>query len=310
VLNLVSVIIPIFNRFNLVEKSIESVLIQKYTEYEIIVVDDCSTVGKFSYINERLTIYRLNENSGPGFCRQFGLEKAKGNYILFLDSDDLLEPDFLSLSIQKHIELNNEICFTYCLSGILYSDLTWNNTNKQYDSIFPTLLKGRQWPTAALLWNKKFLPNWNNYRSWEDYDIEFRAALKCNKIGYVNKKLVHISTPNENSLSGKKKNFSQIENQWKVLNFLTDNKLAYNALLVPNQFGAVWNNVKLRKVKIIRDYMDLNVKITNELFNQVTTNKLELIIYKLLNTVGVKFLRLYIKLKIRSLNSCVDYSVI
>ena len=294
----------------MVEKSIESVLNQDYNEYEIIIVDDCSTDGIFTYSHEKLSIIRVIENSGPGFCRQYGLEKAKGNYILFLDSDDLLEQDFLSLSIQKHIELNNEICFTYCHSGILNSDLTWNNTDRQFDSIFPTLLKGRQWPTAALLWNKKFLPNWNNYRSWEDYDIEFRAALKCNKIGFVNKKLVHISTPNENSLSGKKKSISQIENQWRVLNFLTDNKSAYNALLLPNQFGAVWNNVKLRKVKLIRDYIELNVKISNGYFKEVTANKIELIIYKFLNTVGVKFLRLYIKLKIRSLNSCVDYSVI
>lgn len=308
--NLVSVIIPVYNRFNLVKKSIESVLTQNHTEYEIIVVDDCSTDGIFIYTNEKLTIYRINENGGPGFCRQFGFEKSKGDYILFLDSDDVIDSDFLRLSIQKHIELNNNICFSYCHSGILNSDLTWNNTDKQYVSIFPTLLKGRQWPTAALLWNKKFLPNWNNYRCWEDYDIEFRAALKCNKIGFVNKKLVHISTPDQNSLSGKKRNISQIENQWNILRFLTDNKNDYNNLLTPNQFSSVWNNVKLRKVKLIRDYMDLNVKISNEHFNLITTNKIELIIYKFLNTIGIKFLRFYIKLKIRSLNSCVDYSVI
>ncbi len=307
---IVSVIIPVFNRFNMVEKSIESVLNQTYNEYEIIVVDDCSTDGIFTYPHEKLTIYRLIENSGPGFCRQFGLEKAEGDYILFLDSDDILDSDFLRLSIQKHVELNNEICFTYCHSGVLNSDLTWNNTDKQFDSIFPTILKGRQWPTAALLWNKKFLPNWNNYRNWEDYDIEFRAALKCNKIGFVNKKLVQISPPAHNSLSGKEKSISEIENQWNILSFLTDNKLAYNKLLDSNQYSSVWTNVKLRKVKLIRDYIELNVKISNGYFKEVTTNKIELIIFKFLNTVGVKFLRLYIKLKIRSLNSCVDYSVI
>ncbi len=309
-LNLVSVIIPIFNRFDLVEKSIESVLNQNYSEFEIIIVDDCSTDGTFDFNNEKLNIYRLNENSGPGVCRQLGLEMAKGAYILFLDSDDLLEPAFLKLSIQKHVELDNSVCFTYCQAGVFNSNLTWNNTDKEYSNIFPTLLKCRQWPTSALLWNREFLPNWNNYRSWEDYDIEFRASLKCNHIGFVNKKLVFISPPNQNSLSGKNKSISEIENQWKVLNFLTDKKFAYNKLLEPNQFGSVWNNVKLRKVKLIRDYIDLNVKISNEYFNLITTNKIELIIYKFLNSVGVKFLRLYIKLKIRRLNSCVDYSAI
>ncbi len=308
--NLVSVIIPVFNRFNLVEKSIYSVLKQNHTNFEIIVVDDSSTDGVFNFTHEKLNIFRLAQNSGPGVCRQFGMEKAKGNYLLFLDSDDILEPDFLKLSIQKHVELDNNISFTYCHSGILNSDFTWNNTEKQFDSIFPTLLKGRQWPTAALLWNKKFLPNWNNYRCWEDYDIEFRAALKCNKIGFVNKKLVYISTPDQNSLSGKKKNISQIENQWNILTFLTDNKKDYNNLLTPNQFTSVWNNVKLRKVKLVLDYLVMNVKISNEHFNLISTNKIELIIYKFLNKFGVKFLKLYIKYKIRRLNSCVDYSEI
>ena len=73
--NLVSVIIPVYNRFNLVKKSIESVLTQNHTEYEIIVVDDCSKDGVFIYTHKKLTIYRINENGGPGFCIQFGLEK-------------------------------------------------------------------------------------------------------------------------------------------------------------------------------------------------------------------------------------------
>ena len=256
---LVSVIIPVFNRFNMVEKSIESVLNQNYSEYEIIVLDDYSTDGIFIYAHEKVTIYRLNENSGPGFSRQFGLEKSKGEYVLFLDSDDVLDPDFLRLSIQKHIDLNNTVCFTYCHSGVLNTENTWNNTDKEYKTIFPTLLKGRQWPTAALLWNKKFLPNWNNFRTWEDYDIEFRAALKCNKIGFVNKKLVYISPPNQNSLSGTKKSISEIENQLDVLKFLTNNKLAYNKLIVPKQFSSVWNNVKLKKVKLIL-LIQLNLK--------------------------------------------------
>jgi glycosyltransferase involved in cell wall biosynthesis len=308
--NLVSVIIPVFNRFNLVEKTIYSVLKQNYTNYEIIIVDDCSTDGVFSYSNEKLKIHRLNNNSGPGVCRQFGLEKAKGDYILFLDSDDVLEPDFLKLSIQKHFEFNNSICFTYCHSGVLNSNLTWNNTDKEYSNIFPNLLKGRQWPTSALLWNKNYLPNWNNFRSWEDYDIEFRAALKCNKIGFVNDKLVYISPPDANSLSGNKKSIKEIDNQWTILNFLTDNKASFNDLLLQNQLESVWKKVQIRKLKLIRDRIDLNLSITDNLFLQLTENKIEFIIYKVLNSIGLNILKLYIKLKIRILNSCVDYSVI
>lgn len=308
--NLISVIIPVFNRFNLVEKSIQSVLNQSYLDIEIIIVDDHSSDGIFTFFNENMSIYRLDQNSGPGFCRQFGLENSKGNYILFLDSDDILKPDFLEKSIEKHIELNNTISFTYVHSGVLGSDSTWNNTDKEYTNIFPTLLKGRQWPTSALLWNKEFLPKWNYYRSWEDYDIEFRAALNCNKIGFVKEKLVYISPPDANSLSGQKKSIKEIENQWAILNFLTDNKSAYNELLSQNQYNSVWNNVKLRKLKLIRDMIKINVGDSSDMFLQLSESKVQLFIYKLLNTTSQKLLTIYIKFKIRNLNSCVDYSAI
>ena len=126
----------------------------------------------------------------------------------------------------------------------------------------------------------------------------------------MNDKLVYISPPDADSLSGHNKTIKEIDNQWTILNFLTDNKASYNDLLLQNQLESVWKKVQIRKLKLIRDRIDLNLSISDNLFLQLTENKIEFIIYKVLNSIGLNILKLYIKLKIRILNSCVDYSVI
>lgn len=100
---LVSVIMPSYNTARFIGSTIESVLAQTYTNFEIIIVDDCSTddtdkiVGSF---DDRRIKYLKNEvNGGAAVCRNRALREAKGEYIAFLDSDDLWEKDKLELQI-------------------------------------------------------------------------------------------------------------------------------------------------------------------------------------------------------------------
>lgn len=91
---LFSVIIPTFNRAELLKQTLESVWRQTFTDYEIIVVDDGSTDETPSYlstISERVSIISQH-NSGPGPSRNKGAEHAHGEYFAFLDSDDLWFP--------------------------------------------------------------------------------------------------------------------------------------------------------------------------------------------------------------------------
>jgi len=94
-----SLVIPTYNRAHLICKTIESVLQQDFHNFEVVIVDDGSTdnteevVGKFT--DKRIQYYK-KENAERGAARNFGSAKAKGMYINFFDSDDLMYPNHLS----------------------------------------------------------------------------------------------------------------------------------------------------------------------------------------------------------------------
>lgn len=101
---LVSVIIPTFNRSKLVLRAINSVLDQTYREIEVIIVDDGSTDDTTEVLSRivdgRVTFYKI-PNSGAPAARNYGLEKSKGDYITFLDSDD----EYYSEKIERQLEV-------------------------------------------------------------------------------------------------------------------------------------------------------------------------------------------------------------
>ena len=93
----VSVIIPTFNRADLVKQAVDSVLRQTVTDYEVIVVDDGSTDGTRQALEDVTppVRYYFQKNRGVAAARNLGIEEARGEYLAFLDSDDLFEPGFL-----------------------------------------------------------------------------------------------------------------------------------------------------------------------------------------------------------------------
>ncbi|MFH0808035.1 MAG: glycosyltransferase family 2 protein [archaeon] len=95
----VSIIMPVYNSEKYLEKSIGSVLSQTLKDIEIICVDDCSSDDSFRVLKEfarkdkRIRVFKNKKNIGPGGSRNFGVKKARGEYVCFLDSDDWLERD-------------------------------------------------------------------------------------------------------------------------------------------------------------------------------------------------------------------------
>jgi len=102
---LVSVIIPVYNRKEWLKDAINSVLNQTYKNIEIIVVDDGSTedIHNMEIMkNENIKYYR-NENHGVGYSRNFGIKKANGKYIAFLDSDDFWAKEKIKTQVKEMI---------------------------------------------------------------------------------------------------------------------------------------------------------------------------------------------------------------
>ena len=115
--DLVSVITPSYNSKRFIGETIASVQLQSYTNWEMIIVDDCSTDGSAPYIEslimheKRIKLIVLTENMGAAMARNRALEAAKGRYIAFLDSDDRWHPD--KLERQLVFMQKNRYAFTF-----------------------------------------------------------------------------------------------------------------------------------------------------------------------------------------------------
>jgi len=114
---LVSIIIPCFNSEEFITETIQSVQNQTYNNWEIIVVDDCSSDNTVALIlgmvqkDSRIRFFQLEKNSGTGVARNKGLSNANGRYISFLDADDLWKPE----KLRKQVDFltANKIPFTF-----------------------------------------------------------------------------------------------------------------------------------------------------------------------------------------------------
>ena len=95
----ISAIVPVYNTEKLVGRCIESVLVQSFPDWELILVDDGSRDGSLNVLREyekkdtRLKVIH-QENAGPGIARNRGIKEATGDYIVFIDSDDVIKPEY------------------------------------------------------------------------------------------------------------------------------------------------------------------------------------------------------------------------
>ncbi|MBP3742505.1 MAG: glycosyltransferase family 2 protein [Treponema sp.] len=111
----VSIITPMWKGASLVGATIESVIKQDYTDWEMIIVDDCSpdegagaaVVQSYANKDARIKLIRANVNRGSSGARNQAMEAATGRYFAFLDSDDIWHPTYLS-TMMKHIEENKD----------------------------------------------------------------------------------------------------------------------------------------------------------------------------------------------------------
>ena len=110
-----SIIIPVYNRPEEIKELLDSLLLATYTgNYEIVIIEDGSTISSKEVVesySEKLTIsYYYKENTGPGDSRNFGMQKAKGDYFIIFDSDCIIPNTYLS-EVEKELTSNFVDCF-------------------------------------------------------------------------------------------------------------------------------------------------------------------------------------------------------
>lgn len=120
---LVSIITPSYNSGKFISAMIDSILAQTYTNWELLITDDCSSDNSCQLIQEycerdpRIKLYQLSQNSGAGVARNNSLQHANGKYIAFCDSDDLWLPEKLEQQISFMRELSLKFSYTSYLTS-------------------------------------------------------------------------------------------------------------------------------------------------------------------------------------------------
>ena len=122
ILIMVSIIIPFYNRKEYVRVMVDSIIAQKYKDWELIMVDDGSSDGSFEMLEEyhkidsRILLFHRDSNlKGANVCRNIGLRVSHGEYVIFLDSDDWI-PDYCLENRVMFMEKNRNLDFNPCVN--------------------------------------------------------------------------------------------------------------------------------------------------------------------------------------------------
>ncbi|MBX3165248.1 MAG: glycosyltransferase [Bacteroidetes bacterium] len=184
----ISIITANYNKANFISETVHSVLNQTYQNWELIIVDDSSTDDSISIINQfthdkRIHLLKNNENKGANFCRNFGLQKAKGEYVVFLDADDLLDKSCLENRIKKAKENPDGNLFVFAM-GVFKKEIG-DDTRKWIPNSQKPLTDFLQhklpWSIIQPLWKKDFLISLNGFdetfERLQDVELHTRALL-------------------------------------------------------------------------------------------------------------------------------------
>ncbi|MDP4285492.1 MAG: glycosyltransferase [Bacteroidota bacterium] len=188
----VSIIIPHFNRSVLLQQTINSVKAQTYTDWEIIIVDDGSDEIEWerlkTYEEEKIKIYqRTDGTKGPSRCRNIGVSKSKGTYLIFLDSDDLLA-DFCLGQRVGEIEKDNNTGMAVFLMEEFNDYPGDTKTCFNIDVPFPKLrglfIQNRNpWNVTCPIWKRDFFEKTGGFDEsflfMEDPDLHLRVLNKA-----------------------------------------------------------------------------------------------------------------------------------
>ena len=123
---LVSIIMPSYNASRFITESIKSVIVQTYQNWELLIADDCSKDSSVEVIkkiidkDQRIKLFSLLKNVGAAAARNVAIEHANGQYIAFLDSDDVWEPE--KLERQLAFMKENKYAFTYSECYVMEED--------------------------------------------------------------------------------------------------------------------------------------------------------------------------------------------
>ncbi|EPF7489887.1 MULTISPECIES: glycosyltransferase family 2 protein [Morganellaceae] len=312
---LVSVIVPVYNTSKYLKKCIDSILAQTLKDIEVIIVNDGSTDDSLSIINQysddRIVIIN-KENGGLSSARNSGIEEAKGDYILHVDSDDWIDADY---------------CLdTYCYAKKNDIDMVITNLNMLWNGIEKEIKSIENLPTKETITNLEYLDFWSknkvisscvnrlirtslykdndilhpeNISLGEDLVTTPRLSFYSKKIGIIDKAYYnYIQNPESIMNSGTIRKIYDMINVFSILDdFFEQKKINMNTSYLKAYYYSTL---------ISRKY-DVNDVFYNEAISEyICFMKKSKIPYQL-NLHSVKFILIKILLNIRGTKNTVKF---
>lgn len=219
---LVSIIVPTYNACEYIQQTISSVLFQTYHNWELLIIDDCSSDNTISIVKEfaesdpRIRYFSTNQNTGsPSQPRNIGIEQAKGDYIAFLDSDDIWLPN----KLEEQLAFMQEHGYDFVYSN--YEKMSWDGKRGQRivkvkeSASYKDILKTNEVPCLTVLLKRSLLDD-VRFKSVPDEDcVCWLDILKKGYRAYNTGKVHAVYREAKQSRSSNK--FKMFKERWYIL---------------------------------------------------------------------------------------------
>ncbi len=215
----IDIIIPNFNKAKYLSQCLNSIISQTYKNWKIYLIDDNSNdnskeiLSKYQNI-ENIKIFNLEENKGPAYCRNLGIQKSNSELIAFLDSDDYWPEDKLEKQIKNMLSNNCNFTYTdyYFFFDDNFKEKKMTDLPSQYN--YDTFLKHSSMSTSSIIIKREILNN-IQFEKVNHEDYLFKCdLLRKGEVAYKIKETYVFYRINKNNRSSNK--IKNIINLWRI----------------------------------------------------------------------------------------------
>ena len=307
---MVSIIIPIFNKSEYIKQTIESIKKQSCNNWECLIIDDFSSDNSVEVVeylvkgNNQFKLFKNSENKGANFCRNIGVNKSKGDYIIFLDADDVLVDNCISSRLEILVK-NKELDFGVFPVGTFYnkigdSNYVWNDFKGNHVDRF--LCHDLPWLICSVMWRKKSIVK--SYGFCEEFQ-------KMQDVEFHTRHLVQHNSKYETFSNSKADCFYRINSKRIINGFDFCMKDISSKILFVNKFNTLLKKYNPKKIRLLTGTVFECLNLIFNFHKKGLINKQEL--EKLLlffsnndisldqNYISKNFMYLYLKLRKRNI---------
>lgn len=231
----ISVVIPCYNSSLHLDYAIRSVLNQSFSDLDVVLVDDCSTDDSFvkmkrwASVNRKIRFFQTENNSGPGKARNLGIEKSLGDYIAFIDADDVWDATKLEKQV-KVLDENADIGLVYCYFRFSNRKNPKAHYHKSYNgNVLGQMLHGPITVPSAVLARSRLVKSAGGFNDKvfvsEDWWLWLKLAEKT-KFKCIEEEL-YIRRNHDNQLSSNNMVRNVQDDYYILTEFLKGSKIGY-----------------------------------------------------------------------------------